>query len=524
MGQVYDHIPQSLIDWIQRQHVFWVATAPLAQTGHVNVSPKGLEGTFHIDGPNRVWYEDMTGSGCETIAHIRENGRITFHFVSLDTIPKIVRLYGKGLTYEFGTPEYERFIPISTRRAGSRAVIVSDIHRVSTSCGWGVPIYKFQTHRTKLVKFSYTIEDRDLAFQAQSQDGEGKAENGLKAYWAKTNQFSIDNLPGLSSCLDTKVPLANGGPVTPVPEVQSTKPMKRFAPLKIEIADLMRVFFGFVLGILVSFLLRGIEALPHNILEWILKQEMFWVATAPLAAHGHVNVSPKGVRNCFHIVDANKVWYEDLTGSGNETISHLRENGRITVMFNAFDGPPRITRLFGKGIVHEFGTPEYDALIPECSRQPGSRAAIVVEIHKVSTSCGYTVPYYDFRSHRTMLLENMKRREEADAAVAENGTGDLESEKMAEKGLKAYWINKNSTSLDGLPGLCVAPYTDKVPRSELDIQLSRQGGGVAEQPVTTAVVEHVKSVYDDLKLIVAFGLGLIIAMASVNVTSRMGVV
>ena len=91
------------------------------------------------------------------------------------------------------------------------------------------------------------------------------------------------------------------------------------------------------------------DSCPDNLFSWIRKQHIFFVATSPLSSTGHVNVSPKGAFDCFHLVDANKIWYEDLTGSGNETISHLRENGRITVMFVAFEGPPRIVRFFGTG-------------------------------------------------------------------------------------------------------------------------------------------------------------------------------
>ena len=91
------------------------------------------------------------------------------------------------------------------------------------------------------------------------------------------------------------------------------------------------------------------DTIPPNILKWIEEQQMFWVATAPLSPEAHVNVSPKGVRDSFHYVSPTRVWYQDLTGSGVETISHLRENGRITLMFNAFEGPPRIVRLFGIG-------------------------------------------------------------------------------------------------------------------------------------------------------------------------------
>ncbi|KAI0369990.1 hypothetical protein BV20DRAFT_1052885 [Pilatotrama ljubarskyi] len=197
------------------------------------------------------------------------------------------------------------------------------------------------------------------------------------------------------------------------------------------------------------------DSIPPEIIPWLRKQEQFWVATAPLSAEGHVNVSPKGVRDSFHIISATRVWYQDLTGSGVETIAHLRENGRITLMFSAFEGPPRIVRLFGTGTVHEFGTPEYDALIPHEKRRPGSRSAIVVDVHKVGTSCGYAVPYYDFKGHRQIHLPYGAKLEQADRDAGGH----------SDKGLKAYWANTNARSIDGLPGVVHAHKAERVPDS-----------------------------------------------------------
>jgi hypothetical protein len=123
---------------------------------------------------------------------------------------------------------------------------------------------------------------------------------------------------------------------------------------------------GIKFYLLIVIMIQYFKSIPQNHIAWINTQQIFWIATAPLAPDGHVNVSPKGVSGTFHVMNPNKVWYEDLTGSGTlfriyictmsswvregvETISHLRENGRITVMFNAFEGPPRILRLWGKG-------------------------------------------------------------------------------------------------------------------------------------------------------------------------------
>ncbi|EPQ61270.1 hypothetical protein GLOTRDRAFT_28102, partial [Gloeophyllum trabeum ATCC 11539] len=192
------------------------------------------------------------------------------------------------------------------------------------------------------------------------------------------------------------------------------------------------------------------DEIPEHLITWIAKQQMFTVATAPLSADGHVNISSKGVDGTFHVVDGKRVWYEDLTGSGNETISHIRENSRITILFNAFQGPPLICRLFGTGTVHEFGTPEYDSFISPETRMPGSRAVIVMDVHKVGTctsqSCGYGVPYYTFDGHRDTIL---------------NWCSQLEKSSNKEKDLKAWWRAENTKSLDGLPGLNVASVTER---------------------------------------------------------------
>jgi len=157
------------------------------------------------------------------------------------------------------------------------------------------------------------------------------------------------------------------------------------------------------------------ETIPEHLLKWILEQKMFWVATAPLSGSGHVNVSPKGGL-FFGLLDDKTFWYHDLTGSGNETISHLYEpgNGRITIMFNAFEGSPRIVRLFGRGTVLERGTPAFDEFVKKHDVQviPASRSIIVVSVHQVASSCGYSVPYYEFKGFRSTLTEFFARKAE----------------------------------------------------------------------------------------------------------------
>ncbi|KAJ2989647.1 hypothetical protein NUW58_g3363 [Xylaria curta] len=186
------------------------------------------------------------------------------------------------------------------------------------------------------------------------------------------------------------------------------------------------------------------EEIPENVMEWIPKQKVFWVSTAPLSRHGHVNVSPKG-GDCFGVPDRRTFWYMDMTGSGNETISHLLEpgNGRITILFNAFEGPPRILRLWGKGRVLEYDSPEFNEIVSRenITTMPGTRSIIVVDIHQVGTSCGYQVPFFSFVDYRHVLEDHFRKKVER----YEQGN---EKESM-----DRYWALKNAWSMDGLPGM-----------------------------------------------------------------------
>jgi len=238
------------------------------------------------------------------------------------------------------------------------------------------------------------------------------------------------------------------------------------------------------------------DEIPSFLFNWIEEQEVFWVASAPLSPDGHVNISPKGVRGSFHIVNANKVWYQDLTGSGVETISHLQENGRITILFNAFQGPPRICRLFGTGTVYEFGTPEYEELISVADRKPGSRSAIVVDVHKVGTSCGYAVPLYAFQSHRTKLLGYFDKKENLDRMA--------EPEYRSDGGLKAYWALKNLKSIDGLDGLSFAHKAEATPQSIFDEAEERK-------PYKASVLVKSRRDTGNIKFLVGFSLGIVLS-------------
>ena len=177
--------------------------------------------------------------------------------------------------------------------------------------------------------------------------------------------------------------------------------------------------------------------------EWIRQQHVFFVATAPLAGGGLVNCSPKGM-DSLRVLGPHEVAYADLTGSGVETIAHLRENGRLVIMFCAFDGAPRIVRLHGTGDVLMPGSPEFDLFRPQFpQRMPGLRAIIRARLTRVSDSCGFAVPLMDYRADRDTLVRWAQSKGEA--------------------GVQAYWDQKNRRSLDGLPGFDGLPGIDGRP-------------------------------------------------------------
>src|SRR5512135_1066946 len=166
--------------------------------------------------------------------------------------------------------------------------------------------------------------------------------------------------------------------------------------------------------------------------EFIGSQAVFFVATAPSGDDGHVNVSPKGY-DSFRVLDDHTVAYLDLTGSGAETIAHLRQNGRITLMFCAFDGPPRIVRLYGRGRVVLHTDPQWAQLSVRFPPLPGRRSVVVVELTRIADSCGYGVPLFDLAGERDLLPRWAQRK--------------------GEDGIAAYQAESNATSIDGLPAL-----------------------------------------------------------------------
>lgn len=181
MGKIFDHITPELQEWIAQQQLFFVATAPLAANGLVNCSPKGLDSFRVIDG-NTVAYLDLTGSGVETIAHLKENQRITIMFCALNGAPKILRLYGKGSVLEPAASEFADYAKLFPSYLSTRAIIRIEVERIADSCGYGVPKYEYTGQRDTLVKW-----------------GENKGEEGIRSYQEEKNLKSLDGLPGLDS-------------------------------------------------------------------------------------------------------------------------------------------------------------------------------------------------------------------------------------------------------------------------------------------------------------------------------------
>ena len=182
MGKTFESIDQPLRSWIAKQHVFFVATAPSGDEGHINCSPKGLD-TFRVLGPSEVAYLDFTGSGVETIAHLKQNGRIVIMFCAFDGPPKIVRLHGRGTAIE---PSDARFASLAAHFPRSdefsvRSIIHVAVERVSDSCGYAVPRLKFERDRDQLDLWS-----------------ERKGPDGIVEYQRTRNAESIDGIPALT--------------------------------------------------------------------------------------------------------------------------------------------------------------------------------------------------------------------------------------------------------------------------------------------------------------------------------------
>ncbi|MCU0427611.1 MAG: pyridoxamine 5'-phosphate oxidase family protein [Candidatus Kapabacteria bacterium] len=179
MGKVYSSIEPPLQEWIRQQHLFFVATAPLSGSGHINCSPKDAA-SFRVMDEHTVAYQDQTGSGVETIAHLKENGRIVVMFCSFEKVPKILRLYGKGEVVLPENPEFMSLKKAFPKRSGTRSIIKIHVERIADACGYGVPLYDYIGERDVLEKW---------AFQ--------KGEEGVAEYRAQNNVVSIDGLEGM---------------------------------------------------------------------------------------------------------------------------------------------------------------------------------------------------------------------------------------------------------------------------------------------------------------------------------------
>ena len=156
--------------------MFFVATAPLASDGLLNLSPKGLD-TFSVLGPRMVAYLDLTGSGIETVAHVKENGRIVFMFCAFDARPRILRLHGTGEVLEPGDAGFEELHSQFPKLPGTRSIIRASIHRIADSCGWGVPLYEFRGQRDQLLRFAEQLGP--LKLSAAQQAANTRNLNGL---------------------------------------------------------------------------------------------------------------------------------------------------------------------------------------------------------------------------------------------------------------------------------------------------------------------------------------------------------
>ncbi len=179
MGKTYDSIDETLSKFIQAQQMFFVATAPLASDGNINLSPKGLDSLRILD-EQTIAYADMAGSGIETVAHLRENGRIVIMFCAFNGSPKIVRLHGRGEVIGPNHPDFLQLSESFPSYIGLRCFIRVRCDRISDSCGFGVPLFDYRGQRSQLV---------DWAEQKGIED--------LREYQYRMNRTSIDGLPGI---------------------------------------------------------------------------------------------------------------------------------------------------------------------------------------------------------------------------------------------------------------------------------------------------------------------------------------
>ena len=181
MATTYDELTADQIGWIAEQSVFFVASAPSGDGGHANVSPKGYD-TFRVIGPTTVAYLDLTGSGVETIAHLRQNGRLTIMFCAFSGRPRILRLYGHGRAVRPADDGFEALLGNFDPIGGLRSIITLELDRIQSSCGYSIPLMEVVGERETLLDWA-----------------EKKGVDGLEDYWATRNAESIDGLDGITS-------------------------------------------------------------------------------------------------------------------------------------------------------------------------------------------------------------------------------------------------------------------------------------------------------------------------------------
>ncbi|MGH2561341.1 MAG: pyridoxamine 5'-phosphate oxidase family protein [Thermomicrobiales bacterium] len=188
MGRRFDALDDTLVDWIGAQPLFFVATAPTDPSGHLNISPKGGQDTFRVLGPTTVAYLDLNGSGIETVAHLRDNGRIVLMFCAFAGPPKILRLHGHGRIVQEHEPEFsdllKRFRPAEEILSVLRSIVVVDVTRIADSCGFVVPRMDF-------------VEERDQLFRWAERKRDQGGEDWALKYRQANNATSIDGSPGL---------------------------------------------------------------------------------------------------------------------------------------------------------------------------------------------------------------------------------------------------------------------------------------------------------------------------------------
>ena len=191
MGRTYAAIDERLATFLRAQPLFFVASAPLSGDGMVNCSPKSNDGELAVIDPHSVAYLDRTGSGVETIAHLRENGRIVLMFCAFQGPPRIVRIHGHGTVVERDDEGYEELATrfTSERLEGVRAVIVVSANRIADSCGYGVPVMEVREHRRQLTEWTAR-----------------KGDEGIREYWETTNTHSLDGLPALNVKVANRLP------------------------------------------------------------------------------------------------------------------------------------------------------------------------------------------------------------------------------------------------------------------------------------------------------------------------------